>query len=192
MRVRFPRPPFFEIDVLTTKTAVFCGNFAELNRTTQARWRSTKTGYVLYFFYTLWRPSDGGDDGVVHLRLAAGTEDLPLHVHEYSDRLLVVTSGIGLFHYLPDADKARELRSLVVEAGDVVIFTRGLIHTFTAPLGDLTLLSYHAPFFEFDDTRQFTIVSALRDRDWCWRPRCIIVKTQRRDTGEYRAGMFIQ
>ena len=64
---------------------------------------------------------------------------------------------LGLFHYLPDAEKTRELRSVVVEAGDAVLFTRGLVHTFTAPLGDLTLLSYHVPFFEFDDTRQFTI-----------------------------------
>jgi len=107
-----------------------------------------------------WRPGDQGDDGLAHLRFAAGTEDLPLHVHEYSDRLLVVTSGLGVFHYFADADQARELRSLVVEPSDIVIFTRGLIHTFTAPLGDLTLLSYHAPFFEFDDTRQFTIARA--------------------------------
>ena len=55
-----------------------------------------------------WRPNDGSDDGLVHLRFAAGTEDLPLHVHEFSDRLLVVTSGVGLFHFLPDAEKTRE------------------------------------------------------------------------------------
>ncbi len=104
----------------------------------------------------------------MHLRLGAGTEDLPLHVHEYSDRLLVVTSGIGVFHYLANA--ARELRSLVVEPGDVVIFTRGLIHTFTAPLGDLALLSYHAPFFEFDDTRQYTIPASVREGRYVWTP----------------------
>jgi mannose-6-phosphate isomerase-like protein (cupin superfamily) len=102
-----------------------------------------------------WRPSDGGDDGLVHLRFAAGTEDLPLHVHEFSDRLLVVTSGTGLFHYLPNAAKSRELRSVVVDGGDAVLFTRGVVHTFMAPFEELTLLSYHAPFFEFDDARQF-------------------------------------
>ena len=117
-----------------------------------------------------WRPTDQGDDGLAHLRFSAGTEDLPLHVHEYSDRLLVVTSGIGVFHYLADADSARELRSLVVEANDVVIFTRGLIHTFTAPLGDMTLLSYHAPFFEFDDTRQFRIPASVRKGRYAWTP----------------------
>jgi len=104
-----------------------------------------------------WRPSDGRDDGLVHLRFTAGTEDLPLHVHEFSGRLLVVTSGIGLFHFLPDSEKTRELRSRVVEAGDAVLFTSGVVHTFAAPLNDLTLLSYHAPFFELDDPRQFTI-----------------------------------
>ena len=115
-----------------------------------------------------WRPSDGGDDGLVHLRFAARTEDLPLHVHEFSDRLLVVTSGVGLFHYLPDAEKMRELRSVVVEAGDAVLFTRRVVHTFTAPLGDLTLLSFHAPFFEFDDTRQFSFPKRSRDCRFAW------------------------
>ena len=117
-----------------------------------------------------WRPSDGSDDGLVHLRFAAGTEDLPLHVHEFSDRLLVVTSGLGLFHYLPDAGRSRELRSVVVDAGDAVLFTRGVVHTFTAPLDDLTLLSYHAPFFEFDDSRQFTIPRQSRDFRFTWAP----------------------
>ena len=106
----------------------------------------------------------------MHLRFAAGTEDLPLHVHEFSDRLLVVMSGVGLFHYLPDARKSRELRSVVVEADDAVLFTRGVVHTFTAPLDDLTLLSYHAPFFEFDDTRQFTIPRQSLDSRFAWLP----------------------
>ncbi len=117
-----------------------------------------------------WRPNGGGDDGLVHLRFAAGTEDLPLHVHEFSDRLLVVTSGVGMFHYLPDAENTRELRSVVVETGDAVLFTRGVVHTFTSPIDDLTLLSYHAPFFEFDDTRQFTIPRQSRDFRFAWTP----------------------
>jgi len=121
-----------------------------------------------------WRPGDGSDDGLVHLRFAEGTEDLPLHVHEFSDRLLIVTSGVGLFHYLPDSGKSRELRSIVVDAGDAVLFTRGVVHTFTAPLGDLTLLSYHAPFFAFDDTRQFTIADTPAEGGWGWRVGSVI------------------
>lgn len=104
----------------------------------------------------------------MHLRFAAGTEDLPLHVHKFSDRLLVVTSGLGLFHYLPDAGNSRELRSVVVDTGDAVLFTRGVVHTFTAPIGDLTLLSYHAPFFEFEDARQFTVPSQSKDFPCGW------------------------
>lgn len=121
-----------------------------------------------------WRPVDGSNDGLVHLRFAAGTEDLPLHVHEFSDRLLVVTSGVGLFHYLPDAEKTRELRSVVVDAGDAVLFTRGVVHTFTAPLEDLTLLSCHAPFFGFDDTRQFTIPRQSQTLRYAWSPSQLV------------------
>lgn len=117
-----------------------------------------------------WRPGDGGDDGLVHLRFAAGAEDLPLHIHEFSDRLLVITSGIGLFHYLPDAERTRELRSVVVEAGDAVLFSRGVLHTFTAPLNDLTLLSYHSPFLELDDPRQFTIPKQSQACRYAWSP----------------------
>ena len=116
-----------------------------------------------------WRPSDGGDDGLVHLRFAAGTEDLPLHVHEFSDRLLVVTSGIGLFHYLPPGATTQELRAVVVEAGNAVLFSRGVVHTFTAPIDDLTLLSYHSPFIEFNDTRQFKILRSLLRSKLEWR-----------------------
>ena len=117
-----------------------------------------------------WRPNDGSDDGLVHIWFAAGTEDLPLHVHEFSDRLLLMTSGVGLFHYLPGREETRELRSVVVEAGDAVLFMRRVVHTFTAPLGDLTLLSYHVTFFEFDDTRQFTIPRQTQDLRFAWSP----------------------
>lgn len=122
-----------------------------------------------------WRPSDGSDDGLVHLRFAAGIEDLPLHVHEFSDRLLVVTSGLGLFHYLPSAGGSHELRSIVLESGDAVLFTRGVVHTFTAPLGDLRLLSYHGPFFAFDDARQFTIPQQRNEFRFAWCPGSLVL-----------------
>lgn len=86
------------------------------------------------------------------------------------DRLLVVTSGVGLVHYLPDAGKSRELRSVVVEASDAVLFTRRVDHTFTSPLGELTLLSYHAPFIEFEDPRQFTTLRGTQHSRFAWLP----------------------
>jgi mannose-6-phosphate isomerase-like protein (cupin superfamily) len=125
----------------------------------------------------VWRVADGGDDALVHLRFAQGGQELPLHVHEYSDRLILVTSGMGLFHYLPGGSANRELRSVVVESGDVVIFTRGLIHTFTAPITDLTLLSYHSPFFELDDPRQYMIPADLQEGEFIWVP-CAVVRSQ--------------
>ena len=108
-----------------------------------------------------WASTAHKDDALVFLRFASGTVDLPLHVHEFSDRFIMVEAGLGLFHYAPSAERPDELRSLVVQARDVLVFTRGLLHTFTAPLSDLTLLSYHSPFFEFDDTRQFAIPAGV-------------------------------
>ena len=102
------------------------------------------------------------------LRFAGGTVDLPLHIHEFSDRFIVVDEGTGLFHYLPSALEPDELRSVIVRPGDVLAVTRGLLHTFTAPFGDLTLLSYHSPFFALDDARQFTVPPKPRDTELEW------------------------
>ena len=64
-------------------------------------------------------------DALVYLRFAAGTVDLPLHVHEYSDRFIVIDAGVGLFHYVPNAHEPNELRSLIVKARDVTNSGRG-------------------------------------------------------------------
>jgi len=71
---------------------------------------------------------------------------------------------------LPDGATMPELRSVVVAAGDCVLFTRGVVHTFTAPLDDLTLLSYHAPFYAFDDRRQYSIPKFITDGPFVWEP----------------------
>jgi hypothetical protein len=115
-----------------------------------------------------WPSNTRKDDALLFLRFANGTVDLPLHTHEFSDRFILVDDGIGLFHHSPSKEEPDELRSLIVRPGDVLAFTRGLLHTFTAPFGDLTLLSYHSPFFEFDDTRQFTIPAQSRDARFEW------------------------
>jgi hypothetical protein len=72
---------------------------------------------------------------------------------------------LAIYHLLKVCS---EQAAAVVEAGDAVLFTRGVVHTFTAPMVDLTLLSYHAPFFEFDDTRQFTIPRMSEGFDYAW------------------------
>ncbi len=117
-----------------------------------------------------WRNDDDEGDALVYLRFSEGTVDLPLHVHEFSDRFIAVAEGSGLFHYMPAGENCGELRSVVVQAGDVVVFTRGLVHTFTAPIAELVLLSYHAPFLAFGDARQFRIPRDPCDRRFVWSP----------------------
>jgi len=120
-----------------------------------------------------WHDHADDDVALVYLRFSEGTVDLPLHVHEFSDRFIAVADGFGLFHYMPRGARCNELRSVVVQAGDIVAFTRGLVHTFTAPVAELVLLSYHAPYFEFEDPRQFTISDVSIRDGYGWMPGSI-------------------
>ncbi len=107
-------------------------------------------------------------EALAKLRFDAGTLDLPMHAHEFSDRFIVVAAGSGVFHWssqsLLSFDGAG-IRSRPVVPGDLLIFTRGLLHTFSAVQEPLSLLSYHSPEIAFDDPRQYTL-PALR-----WTPR---------------------
>ncbi|NOT01212.1 MAG: cupin domain-containing protein [Phycisphaerales bacterium] len=100
------------------------------------------------------------NDGVLKLRFERGTLDLPLHVHEQSDRYIVVLRGDGVFHYTDEtlrAFTATNIHGRPVRAGDVLVFTRGLLHTFSAPTEDLLLLSYHNPLIPLNDAAQYTL-----------------------------------
>jgi mannose-6-phosphate isomerase-like protein (cupin superfamily) len=111
------------------------------------------------------------DDALAKLRFEQGTLDLPLHVHEFSDRFIAVLEGGGVFHWSSETLESfvgTNIRSVAVRTGDVLVFTRGLLHTFSAPHDVLTLLSYHSPEIPFDDTRQYTI-PPLR-----WTPRLAV------------------
>ena len=115
---------------------------------------------------------DGHDDALAKLRFSAGTLDLPLHVHEHSDRFIVVLEGSGRFWWSQeplDKFSGVGIRSVPVRPGYVLVFTRNLLHTFSAPDEDLLLLSYHSPEIPFDDPRQYTL-PALR-----WTPRMHVV-----------------
>jgi mannose-6-phosphate isomerase-like protein (cupin superfamily) len=105
------------------------------------------------------------EDGLAKLRFRAGTTDLPAHVHEHSDRCLFVLEGEGWFH--ASACNWRQfdgtgVGSVPVRPGDVVVFNRGVLHTFSAPARELVLISYHSPVLAFDDPRQYT----LPERRW--------------------------
>ncbi len=100
------------------------------------------------------------DDALMKLRFDAGTFELPLHVHDQSDRVIVVLKGSGLFHFTTQAFAefdGRDVTTVTVEPGMVLVFTRGLLHTFSSPSEPLYLLSYHAPFIPLDDPRQYSI-----------------------------------
>ena len=108
------------------------------------------------------------DDGIAKLRFGRRTLDLPMHVHSYSDRFIVVLDGEGYFHLSPEpagAFTGRDVRAIRVRCGNVLMFMRGLVHTFSAPVQDLVLLSHHSLLIPCDDPRQYT-VSAEH-----WRPR---------------------
>jgi hypothetical protein len=112
----------------------------------------------------LWRGRDlFGDDcheALAKLSFDRGTLELPIHTHEFSDRLILVAAGSGTFHWSTRSLAAFDglgIRSTPVAIGDLLIFTRGLLHTFSAPDQPLLLLSYHSPEIPFDDPRQYTL-----------------------------------
>ncbi len=102
------------------------------------------------------------EDGLAKLRFAAGTIDLPAHVHEHSDRCLYVLEGEGSFHASPCDWRAFDgtgMESVPVRAGDVVVFNRGVLHTFSASQRELVLVSYHSPALALDDPNQYTLAA---------------------------------
>lgn len=108
------------------------------------------------------------EDALAKLRFAGGTLDLPLHVHEHSDRFIAVLEGEGRFWWSerPWREfRGEDIHSTPVHTGDVLVFTRNLLHTFSAPDHDLVLLSYHSPEISFNDPRQYTLPSVR------WTPR---------------------
>lgn len=103
------------------------------------------------------------DDALAKLCFAKGAIDLPMHAHEHSDRFILVLEGEGRYHHAPGSVHeftGEGVRSVPVRAGDVVAFTRGLVHTFSTPRRPMTLLSWHRPYFAFLDPRQYTLPTA--------------------------------
>lgn len=65
------------------------------------------------------------DDAFLFLRFAPDTRDLPLHVHDDSDRFIVAIGGTGFFHVSPDpleAGLSRGLRHVPVRDHDALMF----------------------------------------------------------------------
>lgn len=94
------------------------------------------------------------------LRWSAGANDLPMHVHEHSDRFIIVHEGRGFFHVSNqsvDDFNGSDVRSIPARERDVFIFTRGVVHTFSTLDKPMTLLSCQLPFLPFDDPRQYRL-----------------------------------
>lgn len=109
-------------------------------------------------------PAEAGlsarDDGFLFLRFAEQSRDLPMHTHEDSDRLIYVLEGRGFFHASRerlDDFTGDDIRNVPVRSRDVLLFRRGVMHTFSTESEALLLLSYHAPFVPLEDPRQYTV-----------------------------------
>ncbi len=102
------------------------------------------------------------DDALLKLAFEAGSVELPMHVHEHSDRVVFVLGGRGFFHVSPqrlqDFD-GQHIRHAPVRERDVLVFTRGTVHTFSSPTERLLLLSYHGPYISLADPQQYTLPS---------------------------------
>lgn len=113
----------------------------------------------------VWMPDDGGDDALLLLRFERGTLNLPLHAHEHSDRLIVVLNGSGWYEWLDrdgDGESSERPDRIQVNAGDMLRFDRGVVHTFSTPEDSMLLLSHHRPFIPLDDPRQYTVANDNR------------------------------
>lgn len=94
------------------------------------------------------------------LRWSAGADDLPMHVHDFSDRFIIVHEGRGFFHVSDqgfDEFDGSDVRSIPAHERDVFIFTRGVVHTFSTLDQPMTLLSCRLRYVAFDDPDQFRI-----------------------------------
>jgi mannose-6-phosphate isomerase-like protein (cupin superfamily) len=100
------------------------------------------------------------NDAFLFLEFAPETRELPLHVHEDSDRFIYAIGGRGFFHVSHDpleAGRNRGLRHVPVRDRDALMFRRGTVHTFSTGEHPLTLLSYHHPYVPLEDEKQFRV-----------------------------------
>jgi len=103
---------------------------------------------------------DGDGDGALVLRIEAGcVDDLPMHVHEHSDRMVILISGACYLHH---EDDAGGVTSTSLRPGSIATFPRGLLHTFSTGDEAALLFSYHSLFIDLDDPRQYHVPKPAR------------------------------
>ncbi len=97
---------------------------------------------------------------IAKLLWAPGAVDLPMHVHDYSDRFIIVRKGRGYFHVSdesPEAFTGRSVRTIPARERDVFMFSRGVVHTFSTEKDAMELLSCQSPFVKFEDPDQYRL-----------------------------------
>ncbi len=108
----------------------------------------------------IWKASQlcEGNDALLKLCFQPGTMDLPLHSHDHSDRVIFVVEGSGTFEFIPDS--TGQISMIEIACGDLLMFARGTVHSFRTPMDGLQLISYHSPFIDLQDSRQYTVYPA--------------------------------
>lgn len=97
---------------------------------------------------------------LLKLRFSAGAVDLPLHTHQRSDRFVFVLEGRGCFHVCTEPVESYSdgaVWNVPVRPRDAIVFTQGILHTFSAPDEPLTLLSFHEPFVGLESSEQYSV-----------------------------------
>jgi hypothetical protein len=100
------------------------------------------------------------DASLAKLHWAAHADDLPMHVHDHSDRCIIVDKGRGYFHFTsesPESFTGRKVFTIPARERDVFLFTRGVVHTFSTAEHPMTLLSCQLPYLAFDDPKQYRL-----------------------------------
>tara|TARA_R110000744_G_scaffold380514_1_gene501612 strand:- start:13263 stop:13931 length:669 start_codon:yes stop_codon:yes gene_type:complete len=104
-----------------------------------------------------------GMPAIAKLQWLEHADDLPIHVHEHSDRFIVVIGGRGFFHWsdqsVDDFDGS-SVHTIAARDRDVFVFRRGLLHTFSTAEHSMTLLSIQSPFIPFDASEQYALPKA--------------------------------
>ncbi len=112
----------------------------------------------------VWNARDilgpGHDAAVAQLRWEAGARDLPMHVHDHSERFIIVRSGRGFFHVSDEPCErftGQSVRSIPARERDVFLFTRGVVHTFSTDREPMVLYSCQLPYLPFDHPEQYRL-----------------------------------
>lgn len=99
---------------------------------------------------------------VAKLRWDSRATDLPMHVHDHSDRFIIVLKGRGYFHVTDEPAEGftgKTVRTVPARERDVFLFSRGVVHTFSTDEDPMVLLSCQLPFLPFNDPKQYRLPS---------------------------------